>query len=523
MKKRAVAYLRISSARQIDNESPDTQRAAIQSYANANNIEIVEWFFDEAKSGKNSEREELQKLLKYTLKHKSEIDYVIVYKMSRASRNLADYIQQVKLVLQSRGIGVRSATESGINESPTGQLLEGMMVLLAQFDNDNKAEYTVDNMKSLALQGYWQHPPKLGYDSHKVPNEQGKLRPSMRPNDKAELVKKVLERFSHGDITKAELAKFAKDIGLKSINNKNLSKDSINRLLKSPEYAGYVHDKFTDYELVEGKHDPIISKLTYEKNQKLLYGDSSRKGQVHRKINPMYPLKGLIKCINCEKNLYASAPTKGAGTPSPRYDCTRKSCTGKVKSVKADVVHDTFQCLLRDITPSDGVLKLYKTILVRESAKELGSLNRKVKATREKKGELEKTRLKTIKEFIDGNITQQEKSDLVDDIDKQKLAISSELDDLEQNQQIREADIEACVNFMLQVDKQWQVASIEVKQKFQSMLFPDGLIYDPNKNSFGTKQISPLYRYAQIEKSPEGLSESDLVAGAGFEPATLWL
>ena len=50
--KKAVAYVRVSSTRQIDNESPATQRDKIQAYADANSTEIIKWYYDEAKSAR---------------------------------------------------------------------------------------------------------------------------------------------------------------------------------------------------------------------------------------------------------------------------------------------------------------------------------------------------------------------------------------------------------------------------------------------------------------------------------------
>ena len=52
--KKAVAYVRISSAKQIDNESPETQKETIRKYAESNNLEIIAWFEDIARSGKNN-------------------------------------------------------------------------------------------------------------------------------------------------------------------------------------------------------------------------------------------------------------------------------------------------------------------------------------------------------------------------------------------------------------------------------------------------------------------------------------
>lgn len=50
--KKGLAYIRISSQRQINGESPETQAATIQKYADNEGIEIIDWFYDEAKTGK---------------------------------------------------------------------------------------------------------------------------------------------------------------------------------------------------------------------------------------------------------------------------------------------------------------------------------------------------------------------------------------------------------------------------------------------------------------------------------------
>lgn len=520
--KRALAYVRISSTRQIDGESPETQKDRIQQYADANSIDIVEWFDDEGKSAKNADREELQRLLAYALKckEKDKIDYVIVYKMSRASRDLDSYITQVKTVLKSRGITVRSATEPGVDDTKQGKFMEGLLVLLGQLDNDTKSEYTVDNMKSLAAQGYWQHPPIVGYSNHRELNQLGKPRPTLKPNASAPLVKDVLERFSEGDISKAELTRYAANIGLRSRYGNKLSEDSINRLIKTPTYAGYVSDHFTEYALVEGKHAPIISKDTFETNQILLYGPNTKKGEVRRKNHPNYPLKGLVRCPNCKNALYASAPRTGAGGTSPRYHCSRASCKGLVRSIKSTCIHNAFIALLKQIKPSEHILSLYKEVLINEASQHLGKLNTKISRLRKELDNIADSRMNAIKKYNNDMLPLQEKKDLVNELDQDKLRVTGELNDLTKLQDIQEADIEQAINIMEQVDKQWEVSDLEIQQRFQSMLLPEGLTYDYKLGRFGTSQISPLYRYVPNKKDSEVTSKSFLVAGAGFEPAT---
>lgn len=521
--KKAVAYVRISSQRQINNESPVTQKDVIQKYADDNGIEIVAWFEDIAKSGKNADRDGLLKMLAYCFKHRGEVDHWIVYNMKRASRDIDSYTTQVKTVLKKLSITIRSATEPGVTDTKEGRFLEGLFVLVGQLDNEGKAETTVDNMRSLAHQGYWQHPPIVGYETCKMPNDIGKLRPSLKPSAMANKVANVLQRFSRGDITKAELTRYAEEIGLRSRYGKILSKDRIQKLLVNPTYAGFVNDSFTEYKNVEGKHPGLISVSTYEINQQLLYGKNARKGETHLKLNELYPLKGLIRCHNCDKPLYASAPTMGNGKPSPRYHCARSSCKGVVRSVKARQVHADFVDMLHLIRPSDGVLKLYKTILIREARDALGNVNLQINRIRDELTELDSKRLRVIDRVAEGSLTGAEKNQLTDVIDAQKLEKTGELNNLERQQQIRELDIDQAIQLMSTVSGQWLESDLDIKIRFQSMLFPRGLIYDAESGKFGTSEISSLYRYVSSKKGAEAPSKSFLVAGGGLEPPTLWL
>ena len=520
--KHALAYIRISSQRQVNGESPETQLQAINNFAYNSGIDIVKTFYDEAKSGKNTDRPALKELLQYAEKHKGDIDHVIVYKMNRASRDMTSYVTGFLVPLKRLGITIRSATEP-TDDSVYGQFMEMFNVLVGQMDNETKRAFTVDNMTNLSLQGWWQAPAMVGYDIHKIPNEVGKLRPTLKPNSMAPLVKQVLERFSEGDITKAELTRYAASIGLRSRYGKKLSEDRIHAMIKHAIYAGYVANRQTGWELVDGKHEAIISRDTYEINQRLLYGKRKRAGEVRQKFNPDYPLKGLVLCPNCTKPLYASAPKTGAGGKSPRYHCSRPQCKGKYKSIKADVMHDDFEKMLQHIKPDDRLLALYKEVLITEAANQLGGLNGKISKARNQLDTIAENRLSAIKKFNADQLTVDEKTELVNAYDDDKTTITDELRLLERQQTIRETDIDVALEIMRDVDRQWLLASPSARVRFQSILFPQGLVYDYENRRFGTSEISAFYRVLPTKKDSEEPSKSFLVAGAGFEPATSWL
>ncbi len=373
-RKRAVAYIRVSSIKQKDNASPETQMQRIREYAEASNVEIVEWFKDIAKSAKNAKREGLQEMIKYAIQERNKINHVIVYKMSRASRDAPTFYADIFSKLHPRGITIRSATEA-FDDSPGGEFMQLLHLGMAQLDNHNKSEYTKDVMNNLARQGYYQHPPVVGYVACKVKNSEGKRRPSIKQDDiMSPKVKQVLERFSIGDISKAELTRYAEAVGLRSRNGKLIGKDSIHRLIKNATYAGYIQDCHTNHELVEGKHEGIISKEVYNRNQMLLHAKDSRLEEVHLKKNTMYVLKGTVRCPECNKLFYASAPKTGNGGHSPRYHCGK--C--QQRSIPARLVHEDFQALLKRIKPTDGTLKLFKEVMIREANNQLGRVNKEV-------------------------------------------------------------------------------------------------------------------------------------------------
>jgi site-specific DNA recombinase len=487
-KKRALGYLRISDKKQIAGESKKTQEESILKYAEANDITVVRWFYDEAKSGKNTERDALKELLLTAFKMKGTIDYVLVYKMNRASRDLNSYITNMRSVLAAKGIMVRSATET-FDDSPMGNFMENLYVMVGQLDNENKRETVTDNMTRLAKQGYWQHKPLRGYKMHTIKNSEGKDRPSMEPSAEGAVVTKILMRYNRGDITQAELCRYAESEGFLGLNGKQLTQEVVRKMLQQPVYAGFVRDKFTNYESVQGKHKGLITPEVYEQNQVIIKGKNKDYllGLKHEKINIMYPLRRFIKCISCDEYLTACAPSN-----SPRYFCARKSCRG-TGSMQAAIVHEKFEQLLSDIEPKASTLRLMKEILKRQSVKELGNINQDIAEMRDNLDNLAIMRTNTIKKFISGQISEQDKQEVIDSLDVEKLDLTDLLNSLEQQQTISETNIEYALNFMGNIAKQWSDASLSLKQTFQNLIFPEGFVLDIKSNKFIINKISPLY------------------------------
>lgn len=508
--KTAIAYIRVSDKSQVEGESLDTQRETIERYAATHGIEIVRWFGDAGRSAKSvSKRADMMELLRYCARNKGKVGYALFYNMKRASRDAASYYADFKTVLQGLGIAVRSATEY-IDDTPTGRFMETMLVANGQLDNEIKSQTTSDNMQSVARQGWWQHGYLLGYDLIRIKIELKKKHTTLKPNDDAPIVAELFNAFAAGGLTQADIKRMAKEKGLRNYKGKFLDDNGVNRMLTQPAYAGYICSKHTNFEMYEGKHfkDAIVDLDTFQQVQQRLNASSRNRTGIEIKVsNEQYPLKRFILCFNCSQPMYASSPKTGGGkSHSPRYHCARKSCRGKVPSIKAETANAMFGELLKDIQPLDTILKLYKEILNRTAMKQLDNLNRRLSTLRNGLSTLDEERATAMRKWNMGKMSDSDKDELILGIESDKAERREQIDALEKQQAVKQSQIDYAMNFMGNAHKLWIDADVDMRQRFQKAIFPEGVMLDTKNLHFGTAQISPLYRYKPNKKD---LSESE--------------
>jgi site-specific DNA recombinase len=520
---KAVGYIRVSTDEQVNNESLPTQKARIEQYAHQEGLEIVKWFVEEGVSAKTvKKRDAMKEMLIYLARNKGKIGYTIFYKMWRASRDAPSYYSDIRATLSALGVSVRSATEP-ISDTPIGRYLEGSFILAGQLDNEVKGETAKDNMSSVAKQGWWQGSPPPGYSIKKVKINVDKHRSTLKMNEHAKTVLSLYEEYSTGQYTKADIKRMAREKGLKNVQGGWLNDTSIDRLLSQPAYAGYVCNKHTNWEMFDGKHiaEAIISPDLFDKVQRVLDQQSRRANKKDKRkigVNPQYPFAKWLMCPNCHKNYRGSAPRSGNGAHFARYGCSSKECVGKSKSMKADLLHAHFADMLGDITPTEGVLKLYKEILDRQAIKQLGNINKRLNAQRKRLGELDKERLEALRNANNGSLSSDEKDEVIAYITADKAEIQESISELEEQQQVKQSAIEYALNFMHDVQRLWLDADPDLKIRFQKMIFPEGLTFDTSTSTFGTSTISPLYTYAPIKKDLSVKEKSLLVTPRGVEP-----
>jgi site-specific DNA recombinase len=107
--KRAVLYLRVSTAEQVSNFSLDTQNQSCLEYCRMNGLEVDRVFREEGESAKTADRTQLQEMLAYcTASARSKgIDHVVVYKVDRLARQVSDHTW-IRMTLLKLGIKLRA-------------------------------------------------------------------------------------------------------------------------------------------------------------------------------------------------------------------------------------------------------------------------------------------------------------------------------------------------------------------------------------------------------------------------------
>lgn len=527
LRRTAYGYTRVSTDEQVLGSSLDEQRAAIQKYADDHNIEILGWYSDPGFSAKTANRPDLKRMLDDVRANKGAVDHIIVYNLSRISRNIASYYSDIGEFLAHCGVTLRS-TKEAIDETPLGKFMLTLSLAFHQLDNDNRAAIVKDNMILLARQGWWMSQAPLGLKRKPVVidgvvNKYGKKAShnTLEIDDAdniGENIRYILNRFSAGDITVAGLLRIAQKLGIKTKNGKLIKYNTLEGILRQPVYAGYNASK----KLLKGEmtkiidFDGLISLETYNKNQLILNGDVR---EIVPSDNALYPLKRTLICARCGKPIRASAPTTGSGKKSPRYHC----CERGHGSIGIAEMHQAYADYLKGIMPAEGTIKLFREILKRTAAKKLADTNRELAKCRNDLSVIDSKLNRLVDALLEGKISQDDKDRYTKEQKANRDNLSMRIAELEKAQRTSEVTIDYVCSFIAQPAKMWKDADLESRQAFQSIMFPNGLHFDIVERKFGTEDLSPLYSVICNKKEPTVDSDSSMVAPTGIEPVTLGL
>lgn len=292
--KRCAIYTRKSSEEGLEQSfnSLDAQREACESFIKSQQHEgwtiLTADYNDGGFTGGNTERPALQTLI-YDIKS-NKIDIVIVYKVDRLSRSLADFVKLIEL-FDKHDVSFVSVTQQFNTSSSMGRLTLNVLLSFAQFEREVTSERIRDKIAASKQKGMWMGGAvPLGYDVIEK-----KL---VANNKEAKTVRHIYERYiylgtvrklkeeldAEGYISKQRETKQNKGGG------KPFSRGALYALLKNPLYIGKVAHQG---KLFEGQHAAILDKKLWNTAQTLLI-NNKQNNQSRNSVKEPSLFAGLI-------------------------------------------------------------------------------------------------------------------------------------------------------------------------------------------------------------------------------------
>jgi len=290
-RRRCATYTRKSSEEGLEQDfnSLHAQREACEAYIRSQKSEgwipIATHYDDGGYSGGNLDRPALGRLLADI--EAGKVDTVVVYKVDRLTRSLADFAKIVE-VLDGHQVSFVSVTQQFNTTTSMGRLTLNMLLSFAQFEREVTGERIRDKIAASKRKGLWMGGPvPLGYE----PNG----RTLTIVEAEAKTVRTVFRLYLElGSVR--QLKDAADRLGLRSKHRdgaqgkmrggRPLGRGYLYHLLGNPLYAGRVPHNGDSY---EGQHLAIIDAETWDAVQKQLsaQGPARSAGTNGRSLSPL--------------------------------------------------------------------------------------------------------------------------------------------------------------------------------------------------------------------------------------------
>jgi site-specific DNA recombinase len=344
----AVIYVRVSTKEQTENLSLPTQLKACEEYCERQGFKVLARFREEGESAKTADRTELQNLLQFCRKNKGNVQFVVVFNLTRFAREKYDHFA-LRAHLKSLGISLRSATEP-IDDTSTGKLMEGVLAAFAQFDNDVRSERTRGGMKAALELGRWTFLAPLGYLN--APRSTGR---SLVPDpERAPLVRRAFQEFATGRFTKDEVLKNMNALGLTTRRGRPVPSQTFDALLRNRVYIGQID--VPDFNVsTQGDFEPLVTERIFFRVQAILDGRYEVTAPRQRN-DPDFPLRGYVRCESCGKPLTASW-SKGRSDYYAYYHCRGRCRAVNISKTQLEAL---FVDELTRLQPTPGFMRLVK-------------------------------------------------------------------------------------------------------------------------------------------------------------------
>lgn len=400
-------YIRVSTEEQAENpegsirSQEERLRAAVKYKNTEGNFGEIAGVFIDARSGKDTRRAELQRLLEAI--RNREVNFVLVTELSRLSRSIKDFCEIWDL-MKAFGCGFMSLRESFDTSTAAGEMVLFSIANIAQFERKQISERVTANFNSRASRGLFNGGKVLlGYDLD--PENRGRLTIN---EGEAKTVRAAFAAFlREGSLLAA--VKWLNQEGHKVRKYKKgaarhagfFTIDNLHYLLTRKSYTGVriYHGKNGAILETQAAWEAIIDVETFNRVQKRLAENRGRHRSFNRKCYP-FVLSGKLVCSICG-NALCGKSAHGNGGKIAYYE--HGWATKRMSCMVKDVFHcDPHRVLAKLIEPQIWQ-EVWRTVVTPELASDIVREAQRLHAERsdgDKPGELRR-RIKTLDQQLE--------------------------------------------------------------------------------------------------------------------------
>lgn len=470
-----VIYTRVSHHSQEDNTSLESQKKYCDNFAKRRGLNVVGYFGGTYESAKTDDRKEFNKMLSFVKCSKS-VTYVVVYSYERFSRSGINGASIADDLLKMYGVITLAVTQELDPTTPSGSFQQKILFLFGQMDNELRKDKTITGMSELLRKGYRPYSIQRGYvnlnkgraiDQKVVLNKEGKI------------LRKAFLWKANLQMRNTEIIKKLSGLGVE-INERRLGE-----MLSNPFYGGIIVSKMIPGEVIEGKHEPMVSKAIFLKANNII--SEARSHPVsHNEEDNNLPLKRFLKC-DC-------------GTPMTGYVVIKKGLyyykcrvTGCKNNKSAKQLHEKFKGLISMFKINESEESLIKTAMETVYHSVFKEQFENQTLQKSKISELNKNLGKVEEKYVLGNINKELYI-------KYHSKYTAEIQELEKQMakiDLGSSNLDKCLELVMKFCRNplllWNNGKIGEKTILQNLLFPNGIVYNRENDQVRTSRINSIF------------------------------
>jgi DNA invertase Pin-like site-specific DNA recombinase len=317
---------------QEEGYSIEAQKHRLHDYCKRKKLQVLK-VFEIVESSTRGDRSKFMEMVAFARRYKEPIA-IVADKVDRVQRSFREFPVLDDLIHRG-SIELHFNTENYLihkDSRSTDRTMWSMSVLMAQSYADAMSDNIKRSIEHKIRNGEWNGPAPLGYLNQNV---DGKSDIVIDPS-RAELVRRVFEEYATGAYTLTEIAKKAKDWGLRSKKGYPLNKAVLHRFIQREFYYGEMEIKGV---LHPHRYPPLITRELFKACEDVRLGYNKKPFRYRGKD---FIFRGILTCATTGKLVTADTKKKtyanGNKAEWTYLRCTNPDDTSKIMWVREDSV-----------------------------------------------------------------------------------------------------------------------------------------------------------------------------------------